>query len=366
MKRKNLGFLLIALLLMVTAACGGGANEPASTTENTQPSESNQAEQPANESTGKPSVKLGITQIVEHPSLDAAREGFLQALEDNGYIKGENLEVDLQIAQGDAGVNATIAQQFATGDYDFILAIATPSAQAVVQQVRDAGKDTPIYFTAITDPVDAGLIDSFESPGANVTGTSDTHPLAIENTMKAIKELFPDAKKVGMVYNAGEDNSVANVATANEVMATLGLEPVEKSATDANGVISATQSLVGEADVIYIPKDNLVVSNLESVGIIAQDNKIPLLVGEGDSVERIGGGFLGYGFKYFDLGYQTAEMAIRVIEEGVSPADIPAERPSSLGIYVNYVNAEAQGIENLEELISGLPEELRQNKVEFK
>lgn len=364
MKKRLFGLLLVTLLLIV-AACGGGGQQ-STTPETPAPASETSSGEGAQTSEGKPAIKIGITQIVEHPSLDAAREGFIQALTDNGYIEGENLELDLQIAQGDAGINATIAQQFATGDYDAILAIATPSAQAVVQQVRDAGKDTPIFFTAITDPVSAGLIDSFESPGANVTGTSDTHPQAIENTMKAIKELFPEAKKVGMIYNAGEDNSVANVESANKVMAEIGLEPVEKSATDANGVTSAAQSLVGEADVIYIPKDNLVVSNLEAVAIVAQENKIPLFVGEGDSVERAGGGFLGYGFKYFDLGYQTAEMAIKVLEEGVSPADIPAERPSTLGLYVNYKSAKDQGIDNIEELIQGLPEELRQNMVEFR
>lgn len=363
MMKKRLFSLLVLILLLFVTACGGGGQQ--NTAPQTPEPASENTEQTNDSSETKPAIKIGITQIVEHPSLDAAREGFIQALLDNGYTEGENLEIDLQIAQGDAGINATIAQQFAAGDYDAILAIATPSAQAVVQQVRDAGKDTPIFFTAITDPVGAGLIESFENPGANVTGTSDTHPQAIENTMKAIKALFPEAKKVGMIYNAGEDNSVANVEQANKVMAEIGLESVEKSATDANGVTSAAQSLVGEVDVIYIPKDNLVVSNLEAVGIVAQEHKIPLFVGEGDSVERAGGGFLGYGFKYFDLGYQTGEMALKVLEEGVNPGDIPAERPSTLGLYVNYKSAKEQGIENIEELIQGLPEELRQNMVEF-
>jgi putative ABC transport system substrate-binding protein len=309
-------------------------------------------------------IKLGISHFVEHPSLDAARDGFIQALADNGYVEGENLTIDLKIAPADASTNATIAQDLATGDYDLILAVATPSAQAVVSKVRDEGKDTPIFFTAITDPVDAGLIGSFENPGANVTGTSDTHPEAITNTMKAIKAMFPEAKKVGIIYNAGEDNSVSNVAAAKKAMEPLGLEAVEKTAVDANGVNLAAQSLIGAVDVIYIPKDNLVVSNLEAVGIVAQENDIPLLVGEGDSVAREGGGFLGYGFKYFDLGYQTGEMAVKVLE-GKNPSDIPAERPSSLGLYVNYDNAREQGIGNLEELVQGLPEELKQNLVEL-
>jgi putative ABC transport system substrate-binding protein len=309
-------------------------------------------------------VKLGISHFVEHPSLDAARDGFIQALADNGYVEGENLKIDIKIAQADASTNATIAQDLATGDYDLILAVATPSAQAVVSKVRDEGKDTPIFFTAITDPIDAGLIDSFEKPGANVTGTSDTHPNAISNTMKAIKEMFPDAKKVGMIYNAGEDNSVANVASAKEAMEPLGLEAVEMTAVDANGVNTAAQALIGACDVIYSPKDNLVVSNLEAVGIVAQENGIPLLVGEGDSVARDGGGYLGYGFKYADLGYQTGEMAIKVLK-GEKPSDIPAERPSTLGLYVNYANAKAQGINNLEELVQNLPEELKQNLVEL-
>ncbi|GAA0349542.1 ABC transporter substrate-binding protein [Bacillus horti] len=314
---------------------------------------------------GEDTIKLGITQYVEHPSLDAAREGFIEALADHGYVEGENLTIDLQNAQTNSGTNATIAQQFASGDYDLILAIATPSAQAVVTQVRDTGKDTPIFFTAITDPVAAGLIESFEEPGSNVTGTSDTHPDAVSNVLKAAKEMFPQAEKVGIIYDAGEDNSVENVAQAKEVLNELGLEAVEKTATDPNGVSTAANSLIGEADVIYIPLDNLVVSNLESVGMVAQENGIPIFVGEGDSVERAGGGFVGYGFKYFDLGYQTGEMAVKVIKDGVNPADIPAERPSTLGLYVNYKNAEAQGISNSKDLIRNLPEELRQNLVEF-
>jgi putative ABC transport system substrate-binding protein len=337
MKKKALILYIVLMASIFLSACGQGDDD---------------------------TVKLGISHFVEHPSLDAARDGFIKALADNGYVEGENLTIDLKIAQADASTNATIAQDFATGDYDLILGVATPSAQAVVTKVRDAGKETPIFFTAITDPVDAGLIESFESPGANVTGTSDTHPDAITNSMKAIKEMFPDAKKVGLIYNAGEDNSVANVAVAKEAMQALGLEAVEKTAVDANGVTTAAQALIGAADVIYIPKDNLVVSNLEAVGIVAQENDIPLIVGEGDSVERQGGGFLGYGFKYFDLGYQTGEMAVKVLK-GEKPGNIPAERPSTLGLYINYANAKEQGITNIEELVQNLPEELRQNLVEI-
>lgn len=289
-------------------------------------------------------VKIGITQIVEHPSLDAAREGFIAALNDAGYEEGKNLKIDYQNAQGDMNNNMTIAQNLVTNDSDLILAIATASAQSVVQST----KDIPILFTGITDPLGAGLVQSLEKPGANVTGTSDTHPDAIKNTIASIKKFIPEAKTVGIIYNDGEANSVVNVDNAKKALEENGLECALSAISTSSEVKQAAESLVGRADVFYIPKDNTVVSALESVITVANEEKIPTFVGESDSVKR--GTFSSYGFEYHDLGYTTGKMAVDILE-GKNPGDIPVGFPESLELIVNKQAAEAQGVEVTEEML---------------
>ncbi|MBU8881358.1 ABC transporter substrate-binding protein [Bacillus sp. FJAT-29790] len=335
--KKILPVLLCGLLLML-AACGSGSKETGSNNNGNSNNDS------GNNNEEKKTVKIGITQIVEHPSLDAAREGFIAALKDAGYEEGKNLKLDYQNAQGDMNNNMTIAQNLVADQNDLILGIATASVQAVVQST----KEIPILFTAITDPIGAGLVESFEQPGGNVTGTSDTHPDAIKNTINAIKEFIPDAKKVGIVYNSGEPNSVVNVENAKKVMAEIGLEAVEVSVSTSAEVKQATESLVGRVDVLYIPKDNTVVSALESVITVANDKKIPTFVGEGDSVKR--GTFASYGFDYHDLGYTTGKMAVEILE-GKKPSDIPVGFPESLELIINKKAAELEGVTLTEEML---------------
>lgn len=324
MKRILTGILCSSLLLL--SACGSGSEEAGGSKEE------------------KETVKIGITQLVEHPSLDAAREGFIAALKDAGYEEGKNLKLDYQNAQGDMNNNMTIAQNLVADDNDLILAIATASAQAVVQST----KEIPILFTAITDPVGAELVESFEKPGGNVTGTSDTHPDAIKNTMNAIKSFFPDAKKVGMIYNSGEPNSVVNVENAKKALKELGLEAVETTISASSEVKQAAESLVGRTDVFYIPKDNTVVSALESVITVANDKNIPTFVGESDSVKR--GTFASYGFEYHDLGYTTGKMAVDILK-GKKPSEIPLGFPESLELVINKAAAEQEGITLTEEML---------------
>ncbi|WP_174727765.1 ABC transporter substrate-binding protein [Mesobacillus harenae] len=323
--KKRLSALLCGALLMLTA-CGSDVKETATNAEE------------------KEDFKVGIIQLVEHPSLDAAREGFISALEDAGYEDGKNLTIDYQNAQGDMNNNMAIAQKFVSDEVDLILAIATSSAQAVAQ----ATSDIPVLFTAITDPVGAELVESMEAPGGNVTGTSDTHPDAIKNTINKIKEFFPDAKNVGMVYNAGEPNSVVNVEKAKEALDAAGLKYVETSVSTSTEVKEATESLVGRADVLYIPKDNTVVSALESVIGVANEHKIPTFVGEGDSVKR--GTFASYGFEYKDLGYSTGNMAVEILEGKKKPSEIPVGVPENLQLYINKTAAELEGITLTEEM----------------
>lgn len=322
--KKRLAVLLSGAMLLLSA-CGGGSNE-------------------ASGEKKEETVKIGITQIVEHPSLDAAREGFIAALKDAGYEEGKNLKLDYQNAQGDMNNNASIAQKLVSDKNDLILAIATPSAQAAIQ----ATKDIPILFTAITDPVGAELVQSFEKPGGNATGTSDTHPDAIKNTIAAIKKFIPDAKKVGIIYNNGEPNSVVNVKNAREALEEAGLEAVETTISTSSEVKQAAESMVGRVDVLYIPKDNTVVAALESVITVANDKDIPTFVGEGDSVKR--GTFASYGFDYHDLGYTTGKMAVEILK-GKKPADIPVGFPENLELIVNKKAAEEEGIKLTDDML---------------
>lgn len=323
--KKRLAVLLSGAMLLL-AACGSSG--------------SNQASGDEKEKT----VKIGITQIVEHPSLDATREGFIAALKDAGYEEGKNLKLDYQNAQGDMNNNASIAQKLVSDKNDLILAIATPSAQAAVQ----ATKDIPILFSAITDPVSAELVQSFEKPGGNATGTSDTHPDAIKNTIAAIKKFIPDAKKVGIIYNNGEPNSVINVKNAKEALKEEGLEVVETTISTSAEVKQAAESMVGRVDVLYIPKDNTVVAALESVITVANDKDIPIFSGDGDSVKR--GTFASYGFDYHDLGYTTGKMAVEILK-GKKPSEIPVGFPENLELIVNKKAAEEEGITLTEDML---------------
>ncbi|MCM3570430.1 ABC transporter substrate-binding protein [Neobacillus mesonae] len=327
--KKRLAIMLCGLLLLLSA-CGSGSKETSGT---------------SGEKKEKV-VKIGITQLIEHPSLNAAREGFIQALKDAGYEEGKNLKIDYQNAQGDMNTNMPIAQKLVSDKNDLILAIATPSAQAVVQST----KTIPVLFTAITDPVGAQLVKSIEKPGGNVTGTSDTHPEAIKNTIAAIKKFIPNAKKVGIIYNSGEPNAVVNVKNAEEALKAAGLEAVKTTISTSSEVKQAADSLVGRADVFYIPKDNTVVSALESVITVADAHKIPTFVGEGDSVKR--GTFASYGFDYHDLGYTTGKMAVEILK-GKKPSEIPVGYPENLQLMINKKAAEKEGITLTDDMLKG-------------
>jgi putative ABC transport system substrate-binding protein len=281
-------------------------------------------------------LKLGVIQIVEHPSLDAARNGFLEVLQENGYIEGENLQVDFQNAQGDMPTAKTIANKFVSDKKDIILAIATPTSQAIAGTT----KDIPILITAVTDPVAAGLVKSMERPGTNVTGTTDMAP--VKEQLALLKEIKPEIKRVGILYNTSETNSVVQVEIAEKAAKELGLELVKSVANNSSEVLQAAQALIGRVDGIYVPGDNTVVSALESVIQVANNNKLPLVVSEGDSVRR--GALATLGLDYYKLGRQTGEMAIEVLN-GRDPAKMPIQSQRDLNVVVNLKAAVAMGIE---------------------
>ncbi|WP_298471055.1 ABC transporter substrate-binding protein [uncultured Psychrobacillus sp.] len=272
---------------------------------------------------------IGVTQIAEHPSLNAAYDGFKKALEDAGI----EAEYDYQIAQGDNSINTTIATNLVSANVDLIFANSTGSAQAALS----ATQDIPIVFTSVTDAVGAELVESMEKPGGNVTGTIDSHPDAIANTMKFLKEEL-GATKVGMVFNSGEQNSRSQVDSVKELLEDMDMTVIEASVATTADVKQATESLIGKVDSMYIITDNTVVSALESVISVANENKIPVMVGEFDSVKR--GGLGAYGFEYFDIGYEAGQMAVKILKGESKPADIPVQVPQKLKLIMNKETAD--------------------------
>lgn len=277
---------------------------------------------------------IGATQILEHPSLDAATEGFKKAIADAGM----NVEIDFQSAQNDLNNVAVIADKFVADGVDLIFANSTPSASGA----QNATSEIPILFTSVTDAVDAKLIDSMEQPGGNITGVVDLHPDGIEKTIEFIDQYFKDAK-VGVIYNAGEQNSVAQMKAINKIAEGTSLTLVERTVATSADVQQAAMSLAGEIDVFYVFTDNTVVNALDSIVDIANEQKIPFIVGEPDSVEL--GGFASFGFDYFTIGYRTGEMAVEILKDGKKPSEISAEYPPELKLYINKEAAETQGIE---------------------
>jgi putative tryptophan/tyrosine transport system substrate-binding protein len=277
---------------------------------------------------------IGVTQIVEHPSLDAAFDGFKKALEDQGVAA----EYDIQIAQGDQNNNQTIANNFVGDGVDLIFANSTPSALSAL----NATKDIPIVFTSVTDAVGSGLVESMDNPSGNVTGTTDTHPDAIPNVVQFLKDYNPNST-VGMIYNSGEQNSIAQIDLVKEALKDTGLKLEEATVSSSSEVKQAAESLIGKADVFYIITDNTVVSALESVVQVSNDNDIPLFVGELDSVKR--GGFAAYGFDYFDIGYEAGEMAAQILKDGKQPSELPVQYPQKLKLQINKTAAQEMNIE---------------------
>ena len=290
---------------------------------------------------------VAVTAIVEHPALDAVRDGVQAALKEAGYESGKNLKWQYQSAQGNTGTAAQIARKFVGDKPDAIVAIATPSAQAVVA----ATKTVPVVFSAVTDPVAAKLVPSWEASGTNVTGVSDL--LALDKQMDLVKQVVPDAKRVGMVYNPGEANSVVVVKELQKLLPAMGMTLVEAAAPRSVDVSSAARSLVGKVDVIYTSTDNNVVSAYEALVKVGQDAKIPLVASDTDSVKR--GAVAAYGINYRDLGEQTGRVVARILK-GEAPGSIRPEVSTKLELFVNPAAAQKQGIELSEALIKSAAE----------
>jgi putative ABC transport system substrate-binding protein len=319
-----LALVLILAVAGVAAGCGSSSDTESSASPSADTSKA---------------YTVGISQIVTHPALDATVEGFQDALAEAGFT---NVTFDLQNAEGDMATTASIAQKFAGDDLDLVLGVSTPTAQALAKQITDG----PVLFTAVTDPVGAGLVDDPAAPSANVTGVSDMQP--VKPILELAQTFRPDAKNVGMVYNAGESNSVFLVEQAEKDAASMGLTIVKAPASTSAEVQAAAKSLVGRVDAIAVIGDNTAVSALEAIVKVCDENKIPLVAGDPDSVKR--GAVACYGFDYYDLGKQTGAMAAKILS-GTPIADIPVQFAENLQLSVNEKAATAQGVTIPQDLI---------------
>ncbi len=261
--------------------------------------------------------KIGVNQYVTHAALDASYKGFVDALAEAGYIDGENIKIDLQNAQGDQATASTIATKLVNDNNDLILAIATPSAQAVA----NATKDIPILITAVTDPAGSGLVASNDAPGGNVSGTSDLTP--IKNQIELLTKLVPDAKTIAILYCSSESNSKIQAEIAVEAAAELGLTTIDATVSNSNEIQQVVQSLVGKVDAIYAPTDNIIASGMPTVALVANDNGIPVICGESGMVDA--GGLATNGIDYYKLGWLTGEQAVKIIKGEAKTETMPIQ-----------------------------------------
>ncbi|WGY47272.1 MULTISPECIES: ABC transporter substrate-binding protein [unclassified Vibrio] len=280
-------------------------------------------------------AKVAVSQIVEHPALDAARQGLLDGLKAKGYEEGKNLEFDFKTAQGNPAIAVQIARQFVGENPDVLVGIATPTAQALVA----ATKSIPIVFTAVTDPVGAKLVKQMEQPGKNVTGLSDLSP--VEQHVELIKELMPNVKSIGVVYNPGEANAVSLMELLKSSADKHGLTLVEATALKSADVQSATQAIAAKSDIIYALIDNTVASAIEGMIVAANQAKTPVFGAATSYVER--GAVASLGFDYYQIGVQTADYVAKILD-GAKPGSLNVEIAKGSDLVINKTAADKLGM----------------------
>lgn len=289
----------------------------------------------ASSNDSKEQVRIGILQYVEHDALSAARKGFIAELEEQGYADGKNIRIDYQNAQGEQSNLQTIAEKLLSKN-DLVLGIATPAAQALTNLTTK----TPILFTAVTDPVSAKLVASMEHVGGLATGTSDRSP--VKKQVELLKKVLPNLKKVGIMYTTNERNSEVQVEEAEAVFKAAGIETITKGISSTNDVQDTTRSLMSQAEVLFIPADNTIVSAINLVTDLSKEMKVPVVGGAVDVVDD--GVLFTYGADFEALGRQTAKLAIRIMN-GEKVGDIPAEQPEVLNVVVNEEMAKSLDID---------------------
>lgn len=296
----------------------------------------NEAKPEGDASEGKV-YKIGVLQLMDHPSLQETYDGMIANIE--ASIGKDNYEITLLNAAGDTSNTTMMAQQLVDDKVDLIYAIATPAAQAVYAAAEEA--NIPVVFNAVTDPVDAGLVDSMDKPGAHTTGVSDVAPIDVQ--LALIKEVLPNAKNVGILYNTGEDNSRVQIKIAEEEAAKIGINIITQGVSNANEIEDATTQLVSKVDAIYNITDNMIVNATAQVVTIANDAKVPVIATEAGQIDL---GILGTdSIDYTNLGSLAGDIIKEILVDGKSPADIGVKTVTETVLYMNVDVAEKLGIE---------------------
>lgn len=288
-----------------------------------------------NTSASKDAKKIGILQYVEHESLTAARKGFEKGLAAEGYKDGKDITIAYENAQGDQANLQSISEKLVS-DNDLVLGIATPAAQSLVTTTSD----TPILFTAVTDPVSAKLVKSMKNPGGLATGTSDMSP--IDEQVKLVQEVLPDAETVGIMYTTSERNSEVQVEEAEKLFKKAGIKVETKGISSTNDVQDTAKSLMKDVDVLFVPTDNIIASSVTLLGDLSKETKVPVVGGSADMVES--GVLFSYGPDYEELGEQTAKLAVKVLE-GEDVSKLSAEYPDALNVVVNEEMVDTLGVD---------------------
>lgn len=333
MKKQILGVMLSAAMILGLTACGGTAQTQETTAA-------------AQDSAAEGNYVIGISQFAEHGSLDNCREGFLAGLAEEGIAEGTNLTVLFDNAQADTGTAGTISDNFVSKKADLICAIATPSAMSAYNSALNT--DIPVIYTAVSDPVGAGLAKEDGSPVGNITGTSDA--LAVDEQLKMIRKILPDAKKIGILYTTSEANSVSTVAQYKEIAGNYGFEIVDSGINTLADVDLAAADLVTKVDCITNLTDNTVVSALQTLISKATDAGIPVF---GSEVEQVKAGCVAsMGLEYYELGRQTGHMAAKVLKGEAKASELNYEVITEPSLYVNTAAAERAGVTLEEDFVA--------------
>ncbi len=325
MKKLFAVLLTIAMILAMTA-CGGG-NTPVSSG-GAAPSSPEGAKQ----------VTVGLIQLMEHPSLDEIRAAITARLEEKSAESGVSIQVNYQNAQGDTSTINTICQQFVAGKVDVIVAIATPAAQGAAAAAENSG--IPVVFSAVTDPVAAGLVENLEAPEGNITGTSDAIP--VEKIFALAKELTPEAQSFGLIYNTSEDNSLSVIAQVKGYLEGAGLSYTEGAVTTSADVQTSARNLLGKCDALFVPIDNTVASAMAVLADEAIQAKKPVYVAADSLVAD--GGLAAVGVNYTNLGSQTADMVLKIVT-GTPVSQVPVEVLRDNNLVINGDTARAIGVD---------------------
>ena len=282
---------------------------------------------------------VAIITMNDTPQLLEVKDGLMAGLASHGYTEGKNLNVNFKSAQGNFGTAQQIVRQFIGENPDVIVTITTPTSQAAIA----ATKDIPIIFTTVTDPLKSKLVTQEKHPGGNASGISDLVPA--ERQLDVVKEIVPNLKTLGLVYDPGLDNARSTVESIKAIAPKMGFTIIESPAMGINNVPSAGQALVGKVDAIFVPNDTTVYGAFESLVKVAQDGKVPLFTAERRSVQR--GAVATVGFDVEDMGMRTADLFDKVLN-GTKPGDMDVQYmkdlPNALALYINKDSAEKMGV----------------------